>query len=89
MRDWRLFFLKQPSRPMPAWVNQLTWYLWLAAIPWVIETVKDFLRDHSQNPQAAWFVIGFLAFCFLISLAAKYLPPDKKALPANLEKHSG
>lgn len=83
MRDWRRFFLKEPSRPMPAWVNRLTLYLWLAAIPWAIETVvqsvKDFLRDHSQNTGTAWFAIGFFAFCCILSLAIKFLPPDKKS----------
>jgi hypothetical protein len=91
MRDWRLFFLKEPLRPMPAWVNRLALYLWLAAaIPWGITTIvqgaKDFLRDHSQNTKAAWFAIGFIAFCCVLSLAAKFLPLDKKV---HLAKSAG
>ncbi len=92
MRDWRRFFLKEPSRPMPTWVNRLTLYLWLAAIPWAIESlgqsVNDFLRDHSQTTKAAWFALGFLAFCVLLSLVARYLPSAKMAHLANQESGS-
>ncbi|SRR6266404_965489 len=85
VREWRQFLLREPYKPAPRWVrrllNYLPYYLWLLFLPLCIDDLIRFVRYADGK---SLFVEGFLGFCIVIGLAARYWGSEKCDTSANL-----
>src|SRR5258708_35217809 len=85
VRAWCQFFLKEPYKPAPRWIERLRDdlpnCLWLFVLLWLVD---DPIRFIPQADGKSLFVAGFLCFCIPIRLAASYWGPAKNGTPVDL-----
>src|SRR5258708_10576908 len=85
VRAWCQFFLKEPYKPAPRWIERLRDdlpnCLWLFVLLWLVD---DPIRFIPQADGKSLFVAGFLGFFILICFAAPYSGPEKNHTPLDL-----